>query len=288
MLVLNDSRVVPARLRGHKDSGGRVEVLLVRREEANRWQALVRSSRPPRPGSAARFQGGLEGQWVEPLGGGRWRLRLAGNGEVEQAVAQAAELALPPYVRRPRGPLALDRERYQTVYARHPGSLAAPTAGLHFTRELLAAVAAAGVEILTVTVHIGPATFLPIRSEELEDHELEAEQCILPAETVARLVAARAERRRIVAVGTSTVRALESAAARGGLHPGPQAADLFIRPGHSFRVIDAMITNFHLPRSTPLAMLFAFAGREALLSAYATAVRSGYRFYSYGDAMLVE
>src|SRR5581483_4933256 len=256
LLVLNDTRVIPARVHGRRPSGGRLEVLFVRpagRDDT--WDVLVRGT--PRPGE---------------------RVHLPdADGEVP----------LPPYIDRPAGPSAGDRDRYQTVYARTPGAVAAPTAGLHFTPELLAAVARAGVATATLTLHVGPGTFQPIRVDELAGHEMAPERYVMPPETVAAVVAARAGGGRVVAVGTTTVRALESAAADGGLAAGAGEARLFIHPGHRFRVVDALLTNFHLPRSPLLALVAAFAGWETIRNAYEAAVAARYRFYSFGDAMLI-
>src|SRR5438874_1854214 len=247
VLVLNDTRVIPARVYGRRPSGGRLELLFVAPlGEDGEWEVLVRGA--PRRGERVHLAGG-QGEWVAPLGAGR--------------------------------------ERYQTVYARAPGAVAAPTAGLHLTRELLGAIAVAGVRVATLTLHVGPGTFLPVRSNDLEQHVMAPEPSDIPPPTVEAIGAARAEGGRVVAVGTTTVRALESASADGALHAGPGAAALFIRPGHRFRVVDGLLTNFHLPRSTLLALVAAFAGWDRIRAAYAEAVRLGYRFYSYGDAMLI-
>ncbi len=283
VLVLNDTRVIPARVYGRRPSGGRLELLFVAPlGEDGEWEVLVRGV--PRRGERVHLPGG-QGEWVAPLGDGRWRLRLALDEPALAWLERVGEVPLPPYVR--RAPTAADRERYQTVYARAPGAVAAPTAGLHLTRELLGAIAAAGVRVATLTLHVGPGTFLPIRSDDLEQHVMAPEPSDIPPPTVEAIGAARAEGGRVIAVGTTTVRALESASADGALHAGPGAAALFIRPGHRFRVVDGLLTNFHLPRSTLLALVAAFAGWDRIRAAYAEAVRLGYRFYSYGDAMLI-
>jgi S-adenosylmethionine:tRNA ribosyltransferase-isomerase len=290
VLVLNDTRVIPARVRGRRPSGGWLEVLFVRPVASpdggpgETWETLVRGR--PRPGERVRFPEG-EGEWVAPLGDGRWHLRTLFGEAVVAWLERTGEVPLPPYIRRAGGPTVTDRARYQTTYASEPGAVAAPTAGLHLTQAVLEQAAAGGVEVARLTLHVGPATFLPIRAEQLEDHTMGSERYVLPEESVRRVAGAKRDGRRVVAVGTTTVRALESAAAEGPLRPGPGEARLFIRPGHSFRVVDALLTNFHLPRSTLLALVAAFAGGERIRRAYDEAVRLRYRFYSFGDAMLI-
>jgi S-adenosylmethionine:tRNA ribosyltransferase-isomerase len=288
LLVLNDTRVIPARVHGRRPTGGRLEVLLVRPlADAGppEWAAIARGA--PRAGEQVHFPGG-DGEWLGALGEGRWRLRLRLDEPVLAWLERVGEVPLPPYIRRPDGPTAADRVRYQTTYARTPGAVAAPTAGLHLTAPLLDALARAGVEVVPLTLHVGPGTFLPIRVDTLEHHTMEAEPYHVPGPTAAALARARAAGRRVVAVGTTTVRALESAAdADGSVAAGPGEASLFIRPGHRFRVVDALLTNFHLPRSTLLALVAAFAGWPRVREAYAEAVRLRYRFYSFGDAMLL-
>jgi S-adenosylmethionine:tRNA ribosyltransferase-isomerase len=285
LLVVNDTRVIPARVHGRRPSGGRLEILFVRPLDGDgEWEALVRGA--PRVGEAVHLAD-ARGEWTRALGGGRWALRLALAEPVVGWLERVGEVPLPPYIARPDGPTAEDRERYQTVYARAPGAVAAPTAGLHLTPTLLDALAAAGVATVSLTLHVGPGTFLPIRDHDLDAHVMEPERYTLPAATVERIAAARAAGGRVVAVGTTTVRALESAAAEGALAAGAGEAGAFIRPGHSFRVVDVLLTNFHLPRSTLLALVAAFAGWDRIRAAYEEAVRLGYRFYSYGDAMLI-
>jgi S-adenosylmethionine:tRNA ribosyltransferase-isomerase len=285
LLVVNDTRVVPARVHARRPSGGRLELLFVRPLEAPaEWEVLVRGA--PRPGERVHLPD-AGGEWVAPLGDGRWRLRLAVEGAALDWLERVGEVPLPPYIRRSTGPSAVDRERYQTVYAREPGAVAAPTAGLHLTPALLAALEARGVAVASVTLHVGPGTFMPVRSDDLAEHVMAPERCAIPAATAAAIAAARAEGRRVVAVGTTTVRALESAAHAGGVRPGNGEAALFIQPGHRFAAVDALLTNFHLPRSTLLALVAAFAGWDRVRAAYEEAVRLRYRFYSFGDAMLV-
>jgi S-adenosylmethionine:tRNA ribosyltransferase-isomerase len=285
LVVVNDTRVLAARLSVTKPTGGRVEVLLVEPvlpADAGEWRAMLSGSRSLRPGMRLSAPAGIE---VELLAreGDVWRVRLPG-----EALASGA-MPLPPYIGRsdddPRG--ALDRERYQTVYARRLGAVAAPTAGLHFTEELLGSLPARGIALASLTLHVGPGTFLPVRTEDVESHVLHAESYDLPPATVDAVRRTRAAGGRVVAVGTTVARTLEAAAGSGDLAPGSGRTSLFIYPGHRFRVVDALVTNFHLPRSTLLMLVCAFAGTASTLAAYRTAVREGYRFYSYGDAMLV-
>jgi S-adenosylmethionine:tRNA ribosyltransferase-isomerase len=284
LLVVNDTRVIAARVRARRPSGGRLVLLFVRERGPAEWEVLVRGA--PRAGERVHLPEGA-GTWVVGLGDGRWRLRLEVEGPVLAWLERVGEVPLPPYIHRPDGPTSDDRERYQTLFARHPGAVAAPTAGLHLTPALLEALAAVGVPAARLTLHVGPATFLPLRAESLDDVVLGAEPFVLPEETVAAVAATRARAGRVVAVGTTTVRALEAAAGRGTLVPGAGEATLFIRPGHRFRVVDALLTNFHLPRSPLLALVAAFAGWERVRAAYLEAIRRGYRFYSFGDAMLI-
>jgi len=288
LLVLNRSRVFPARLLGRRAGGGPAEVLLVRRKPDGSWDALVRPGRRLRPGTTVEVADDLtvrveDGEPGSPLR--RVRL-LTGDADPEETVARRGHVPLPPYIRRPDQ--AADRERYQTVYAREPGSVAAPTAGLHFTPALLEALAARGVERAFVVLHVGPGTFRPVEVEQVEDHRVDPEPSEVPAETAEAVARARDRGARVVAVGTTVTRALESAALpTGSLRPGRGETALVIVPGRPFQVVDALITNFHLPRSSLLLLVSAFAGRERVLAAYAEAVRERYRFYSYGDAMLV-
>ncbi len=284
LLVLNDARVVPARVHARRPSGGRLELLLLDPCGADEWEALVRGS--PRVGERVHFADGW-GEWTAALGDGRWRLRPVVGGDVPAWLERVGEVPLPPYIRRPHGPTAADRERYQTTFARAPGAVAAPTAGLHFTPALLAAARAAGIAHVTLTLHVGPGTFLPIRGGDLATYRMEPERYELGEAAVAAITETRAGGGRVVAVGTTTVRTLESVAADGPLRAGAGRAACFIQPGHRFRVVDAMLTNFHLPRTPLLALVAAFAGWEALRAAYAEAVRARSRFARFGDAMLL-
>jgi S-adenosylmethionine:tRNA ribosyltransferase-isomerase len=297
LLVVNRSRVLPARLLGRRRGGGAAEVLLLRPEpvaapsEGGRqsWRALVRPGRKLRPGHEVRIAPGFSAlvtSEAHPDDGGRSIVLESSEGTVEAAIERHGHVPLPPYIERPDAPA--DRVRYQTVYAREPGSVAAPTAGLHFTEALFAALAARGVAIAELVLHVGPGTFLPVRARRVEEHRLPPEPWEVPAGTARAVAAARERGGRVVAVGTTTVRALESAAGEDGrVRAGAGETSLVIVPGHRFRVVDAMVTNFHLPRSSLLLLVCAFAGRERVLAAYAEALARRYRFYSYGDAMLL-
>jgi S-adenosylmethionine:tRNA ribosyltransferase-isomerase len=288
LLVLNDTRVRPARLRGHTPRGASVEFLLIRQEGRLVWQCLGKPARRLRIGAQIIFAEGAQG-WVRTAsGGGRYVVEFEPSVPIDELLARHGEVPLPPYIRRPNGATPLDRDRYQTVFAAQEGAIAAPTAGLHFTAALFDALRARWVETAWLTLHVGPGTFLPVRHDDVREHNMDAEWAFLPAETAAMVRRAKSEGRRVVAVGTTTTRALESAVRRHGcVRAGEIEADVFIVPGFTFQVVDALITNFHLPRSTLLLLVSAFAGRERVLAAYETAVREGYRFYSYGDAMLI-
>jgi S-adenosylmethionine:tRNA ribosyltransferase-isomerase len=289
LLVLNDTRVIPARLHGRNAGGGKMEILLLERVADREWEALVKPGRRARPGAVMAIEEGLFAEVVDKREDGpshRYRLRF--SEPIEPHLDRLGHIPLPPYIRRPDTPE--DRERYQTVFARHPGAVAAPTAGLHFTAELLREIEAAGVETARVTLHVGLGTFKPVAAERVEEHRMESERYEIGEEAAGAVRRARAAGRRIVAVGTTVVRTLESAARAGSgeVLAGSGATELFITPGFRFQAVDALLTNFHLPRSTLLMLVSALAGRERVLAAYAEAVREGYRFYSYGDAMLAE
>lgn len=293
LMVFNDTKVFPARLIGEREpGGGAVEVMLVSRVDDERWEALVHPGQRLRPGRRVRFERGgrtLHGEVVEERFFGRRLVRFwtRDAGTVADAIEAIGHIPLPPYIKRPD--LELDRERYQTVFAREPGSIAAPTAGLHFTDAILRSLDAAGIERTTITLHVGYGTFKPVRTDEVEAHTVDAERYAISDEAASRINAALDDGRRIIAVGTTTTRALESAALDGsGRVPGGSAeTSLFIHPGHRFLVAGGLVTNFHLPASSLLMLVSAFAGRETVLAAYGEAVRERYRFYSYGDAMLV-
>lgn len=291
LLVVNRSRVFPARLLGKRPkSGGRVEVLLLGPVgSGDRWEALVRPGRRLRVGDGVRVGPDLSVLILSAAQGadGRRLVRLEAAGDPWQVIERLGHVPLPPYVTRPDRPA--DRERYQTVYAREPGSVAAPTAGLHFTPALLARLQARGIERAEVVLHVGPATFRPVRVQAVEEHRVEPEPFEIPEGTARGIAATRQRGGRVVCVGSTTVRALETRARPDGrVDAGPGRTDLVILPGFEFRVTDALITNFHLPRSSLLLLVAAFAGRKPVLDAYAEAIRLGYRFYSYGDAMLLE
>ncbi len=301
LLVLNDTRVIPTRLFGRRRSGGKVELLFVEpaATPAGAWKVLVNPARKLKPGERVPLEGGaLEARMVErprlPDGSPamEWIVELLG-GEGESTISlleRHGHVPLPPYVRRedPEEMGALDRERYQTVYASRPGAVAAPTAGLHFTDELLARLDERGVRRTTLTLHVGPGTFRPVKTERIEDHRMHEERFELPATAAEEVARTRARGGRVVAVGTTSVRVLESCVGEDGvLAPRTGSTDLFLRPGSRFRVVDALLTNFHLPRSSLLMLVSAFVGRERILRLYAEAIASDYRFYSYGDAMLL-
>jgi S-adenosylmethionine:tRNA ribosyltransferase-isomerase len=282
LLVMNDTRVLHARLFGHKDSGGAVEVLVERPLAGNAVLAQVRASKPLRPGSRLHLEDAFE---VEVLGREGEFYRLSFPGEAVALLDRYGRLPLPPYIEHPA--TAADEERYQTVFAREKGSVAAPTAGLHFDAALLARLAERGIETAPVTLHVGAGTFQPVRVHNLNEHHMHRERYVLPEATVAAIAACRARGGRVVAVGTTTLRTLESAALAGELCAGAGETELFVTPGFRFRVVDVLLTNFHLPKSTLLMLVSAFGGLEEIRAAYRRAIDSGYRFFSYGDAMLI-
>ena len=286
-LVLNQTQVVPARLRGRKAAtGGRVELLLLRPLTAGDWLAMGRPGRGLKSKTRLEFgDGAVEAHIVEQVAPGRFRVRFAVE-DVLARLEEIGEIPLPPYIR--RSPEAADRERYQTIYAARPGAVAAPTAGLHFTPQLIDAIAAKGVEVLKVLLHVGPGTFEPVRCADPRQHVLEPEYCEIDEAVAAALRRCRAAGGRIVAVGTTVVRTLESSVdAEGNVCACGGFADAFIYPPYAFKAVDMLVTNFHLPRSSLLLLVAAFVGRERLLAAYREAVERGYRFYSYGDAMMI-
>jgi S-adenosylmethionine:tRNA ribosyltransferase-isomerase len=298
LVVLNETRVVPARLRARKPTGGQVEILVLDWAGETGGAArtvLLSTSKGVHPGVRLRIAADLEAEVIEAPREGRARLLFHGpvtdgGAGLEDRLRRHGMMPLPPYVRREADDARdrLDRERYQTVYATSDGAVAAPTAGLHFTPALLERLALRGIEVARLVLHVGPGTFLPVRTAAIEDHRVEPERFVLPAETAAAVRACHGRGGRVVAVGTTVTRVLEArAAADGVVEPGAGWCDLYIRPGHAFRVVDALLTNLHLPRSSLLILVAAFAGRERILAAYREAVRRGFRFYSYGDAMLI-
>ena len=284
LLVINRTRVIPARLFAHKESGGKVEILLLRRQDERTWEALVGGKRVT-AGKHLQVIGGPRLEVVGDLEGSRRLVRF--DQAVENSLDLAGQMPLPPYIHEP----LKDPERYQTVYAQTPGSAAAPTAGLHFTPELMTALREKGVGFAEVTLHVGLDTFAPVNEDDPREHLIHTEWCELPSETAAAVNATRQAGGRVIAVGTTSVRTLESAARAAA--PGEAVApisgptELFILPGYSFRAVDALITNFHLPKSTLIMLVSAFAGRERILAAYHEAVQMKYRFFSFGDAMLI-
>lgn len=284
LLVFNDTRVIPARLFGQKESGGRVEILIERLLPENRVRAQVGASKSPKPGSRIVLDGGGSAEVLE-RDGGFYLLRFDVPDALESWLQQAGRLPLPPYIKRDPG--ADDDERYQTVFAREVGAVAAPTAGLHFDDALLDALRARGVEFGHVTLHVGAGTFLPMRVDDVRDHRMHSEWLNVGAALVEQVRATRARGGRVIAVGTTVVRALESAMRDGELLPFAGETNIFIFPGYRIRSVDALVTNFHLPESTLLMLVSAFAGKDRVFSAYVHAVREQYRFFSYGDAMLL-
>jgi len=282
LLVFNDTRVLPARLYGHKTTGGRIELLIERLVGDTEATAHVRASKTPKPGSALM----VEDTRIEVVGrdGDLFRLRVA-RGSLAALLQAHGHMPLPPYIR--RDDEAIDRERYQTVYAARPGAVAAPTAGLHFDQAMLERLAQAGIGSAQVTLHVGAGTFQPVRVQNLDEHRMHSEWLTVPAETVEAVRRTRERGGRVVAVGTTSVRSLETAAGGGELAPYEGDTALFIRPGYRFRAVDLLLTNFHLPESTLLMLVSAFAGHDRVMAAYRHAVGQRYRFFSYGDAMLL-
>jgi S-adenosylmethionine:tRNA ribosyltransferase-isomerase len=288
LLVVNDTRVRRARLCGRRATGGAVELLLLEALGHGRWRALARPAAKLRPGEQVELEDGrLSATAIERGAGGEWLVELSDEGLVEQV----GRMPLPPYIRRPADDSALrelDSAAYQTVFARELGAVAAPTAGLHFTPELLERLDAAGVERASVTLHVGEGTFKPVTAEDTAEHEMHAERFDVPEETASAVARCRERGGRVIACGTTSVRALEAVAVEDRIpRAGAGETRLFLVPGSRFRVVDALLTNFHLPRSTLLMLVSAFAGRERVLALYAEAIERGYRFYSYGDAMLL-
>ena len=280
-LVLNQTRVIPARIHAHKPSGGKIEVLLLRREDERTWECLV-GGKGLLTGVRVSLQDGLNAEIVEVLEGSRRRVRF--DEPVEGHLSADGEMPLPPYIHEK----LRDPERYQTVYSRTPGSAAAPTAGLHFTPRLLDELQARGVHLTTVTLHVGLDTFAPVTEDDPSEHKIHTEWCELTPQAAEQIRATRQAGGRVIAVGTTSVRTLESAAqgkAQIEAFAGPTS--IYILPGYPFKAVDAMITNFHLPKSTLIMLVSAFAGRETILKTYQTAIQTGYRFFSFGDAMFI-
>ncbi|MDE7223028.1 MAG: tRNA preQ1(34) S-adenosylmethionine ribosyltransferase-isomerase QueA [Acetatifactor sp.] len=285
-LVLNNTKVIPARLMGEREeTGAHVEVLLLKRHEGDVWETLVKPGRKCRPGTNLVFGSGLlRAQVLETLEEGNRLIRFDYEGIWEEVLDRLGEMPLPPYITHK----LQDKNRYQTVYARYEGSAAAPTAGLHFTQELLAQIEAMGVEIVYVTLHVGLGTFRPVKEENVLEHHMHSEYYQITEEAASRINAVRAAGGRIICVGTTSCRTLESAADESGtVRPGCDNTEIFIYPGYRFKILDCLITNFHLPESTLVMLTSALAGRERILSAYQEAIREKYRFFSFGDAMFI-
>jgi S-adenosylmethionine:tRNA ribosyltransferase-isomerase len=286
VLVINTSRVIPARLHGKREGGQDAELLLVREQPDGTWQAMVHPGGKLKPGRRVTFGDDSSVEILEVLGGGLRRVRFNGGLDGRATLAKYGEVPLPPYIR--RAPDAADSERYQTVYAAHDGSVAAPTAGLHFTPELLADIYTRGVRVASLDLHVGPGTFKPVETEDLSQHPMHAEAFDITPGAAQWINHAIEKQRGVWGVGTTVVRALESAVdSAGRIRSGAGETALFIRPPYEFKIVNHLITNFHLPRSTLLMLVCAFGGYEPVMQAYREAVQDGYRFYSYGDAMLI-
>lgn len=288
LLIMNDTRVIPARLFGRKSTGGRVEVFLLCRLPGGeeQWECLLRSSKKLHEGQEILLESGMAAVVLSRTASDNWLIEFSGREPFDVWLEREGHMPLPPYLLREDG--SEDRERYQTVVAREPGAVAAPTAGLHFTHELLARLALKGISTAFLTLHTGLGTFQPVRVERVEEHQIHTERFIIPPDTANAVNRTRAAGGRVVAVGTTSARTLEYSARQSGkVTAGNGEADIFIYPGYCFKVVDALITNFHLPESTLLMLVSALAGREPVLAAYKEAVSRGFRFYSYGDAMFI-
>ena len=287
VLVLNDTKVFPARLTGNRETGAKTEILLLQPRSPLRWEALARGKF--RKAQKVYLKGGLVGEFLEDLGEGKNLIEFKETEErIRNHFLTFGEVPLPPYIQRKKGLLKEDREDYQTVYAKFYGSVAAPTAGLHFTHSLLNKILQRGIEVATVTLHVGLGTFKPVQCEEIEQHQMESEFYAVSEEAAKKIRLAKVENRKVIAVGTTTTRTLETISAqKGEIVSGEGSTRSFIFPGYIFKTIDGLITNFHLPKTTLLMLVSAFARRELILKAYETALKENYRFYSYGDAMLI-
>ncbi|MBM4351258.1 MAG: tRNA preQ1(34) S-adenosylmethionine ribosyltransferase-isomerase QueA [Deltaproteobacteria bacterium] len=287
LLVMNNTRVLPARLIGRKETGGRVEVLIIPSWNGARgeWEALVKNFGKLKDGARIHFGQEVYAE-LSGVNRGKGKIIFPGGGPVEDLLRQAGHIPLPPYIKREDEPL--DRERYQTVFAEKDGSIAAPTAGLHFTQPLIQTLKEKGIRIVYITLHIGPGTFAPVKAEEIEEHQMDQEWVEITEEVAEEIHRVKGHGRRVIAVGTTATRAIESFSNREGqVRPGRRYVSLFIHAPYRFKVIDGLVTNFHLPKSTLIMLVSAFAGRDFVLSAYQEAVEKKYRFYSYGDAMLI-
>jgi S-adenosylmethionine:tRNA ribosyltransferase-isomerase len=288
VLVLNNTKVFPARLFGQSETGAKIEIFLVQENEDQTWEALARPARRLKPGKKIIFSEKLSAEVLDRSEDGKVFIRFETDGNFEQLLDELGKTPLPPYIKRDAEQIDKDRERYQTVFASERGAIAAPTAGLHFTPEILAGLREQGVTVAEITLHVGYGTFEPVRVDDIDQHKVSAERCEISEETARILNGAKLQGRKILAIGTTTTRALESFTNENGiLQSGVGMADITITPGYKFRFVDKLLTNFHLPQSSLLVLVSSFAGRELILSAYEHAVREGYRFYSYGDCMLI-
>ena len=288
LLVLNNTKVFPARLVGKSSTGANVEIFLISEIAGGLWQALARPARRLKPGKWITFADSLDAEVVEKTVDGKVIVRFRSDGDLFEILDQIGKTPLPPYIKRAKSNIDTDRERYQTVFARNRGAIAAPTAGLHFTPDVLGAIKATGAEIAEITLHVGYGTFEPVHVQDISEHKVSAEPYEITDTVAALLNSARAKNRRIVAVGTTTTRALETTMARfGSFVAGSYSADLTITPGYKFKAVDALLTNFHLPQSSLLVLTSTFGGHELIMNAYRHAVTAKYRFYSYGDCMFI-
>jgi len=298
LLVVNNTKVIPARLKGKKETGGKVEVLIIDYTQALRTEdkenyfecdCLVKASKSPKKGARLFFEQGLEAEVVENKGK-ICKIGFKGYENFNDTLKNIGDIPLPPYIKREKGKaLDSDKEQYQTVYARNEGAVAAPTAGLHFTESLMNDLLVKGIEIVDITLHVGYGTFVPVTVEDIRDHQIHSEFFSVSKKAAKKINLAKDEGRRVITVGTTSMRTLEFLADKEGkINPGKGMCDIFIYPGYTFKCVDAMITNFHLPESTLILLVSAFAGRENILKAYETAIKENYRFFSYGDAMLIE
>lgn len=293
-LVLNDTKVVPARFFGHRATGGKIEGLWLGEPKAGVWEVMLKNARKVKIGEILSLSGRTGDDFcgataVERIGDGRWLLEVDFDGDAEGLLGEIGFAPLPPYIKRGNDVEVgkEDIDRYQTVYAKESGAVAAPTAGLHFTQDMLGSLKAKGVEIAYVTLHVGAGTFKPVTADDLDDHEMHSERYAVSEEAAAKINNTKRAGGRVIAVGTTSVRTLESIGADGKITPCSGDTRLFIQPGYEFKIVDAMITNFHLPKSTLLALVGAFAGMETMMGAYRHAIEKRYRFFSYGDAMLI-
>lgn len=288
VIVLNNTKVFPARLLGQSETGANVELFLVKESENQIWETLARPARRLKIGKKVFFGNKLTAEVLEKTEEGRCIVKFEAEGNFDEILDEVGKTPLPPYIKREKDAIDKDRERYQTVFAQNRGAIAAPTAGLHFTPEILQKIKNIGVTVAEITLHVGYGTFEPVRVDDLTKHSVMPEQCEISVETAQILNRAKAENRRIIAIGTTTTRAIESSISPAGLMlVGKRLANLTITPGYKFRVINGILTNFHLPQSSLLVLVSTFAGHELIMKAYAHAVESSYRFYSYGDCMLI-